>query len=356
MDILCDTPVIYTGEQLERYLTEVCGFSLMYRGKVRDVYRINSHQLLVVATDRVSVYDFNLGDTIVGKGEILTAFTHFWTHFLKKRFSELLTDFEKSENMQYPQFNAVYDLHLKYPGIPIERCLVVRNECGKLDPFEMIFRSHIGGSIYDEYIRTGMLAGQQITPNLPIWTYLGDTFFCPSTKEHKKHDRNIPASYYFNHTGYPGTVFVTQCLTKICQSMYEHTKECGLVMFDTKLETSLGNWMVVDEIGTPDSTRYGELLNWEKAMQGKESLRFLDKQIVRDWASKAPITFENKIVRIKDLDPAREDHRQAVKELKVPGELHNMVIENYINVFKRLARTSLREYQRKEMGVGIILD
>lgn len=310
MDNILDIqPVI--ERQLETYITGVCGFPLLHRGKVRDLYKISNHCLLAVMTDRVSIYSSNLSDSIPGKGEILTAFTHFWTHLISHQFPEFLTDFIGSSDMIHSGLNAVFDLHQEFSGIPIDRCMVVRNLSDKLDPFDLVFRNHIGGSVYSDYQNTGMVSGQKIFPNLPEWSYLPDPLFSPVTKkEHGGHDKEITIHAYHTEMGFQSNIFI-HFLKKIYQWMYEYCKARGIILLDLKLEASSSQCMVASEIGTPDSARYVKLNNWQRAVRGKEELRFFGKQ-------------------------------------------SETFLSDSYNLFERLTGISMKTYQKKYMGMSSI--
>lgn len=349
MNTLHTEPLAYTDEGLEKYLTEICGFRLLYRGKVRDVYKISAQYLLIVTTDRISIYDFNLTDVIPGKGEILTAITHFLRLCIRNQFCEFLTDFVPSISLQYPSFNAAYDLHQKYPNLPIERCLVVKDLSRLTDPYEMIFRNHIGGSVYNDYIKTGIVAGQKIVPGLPEWSYLDSPLFTPSTKEHGKHDQNISADVFYTSMGFQGEIFVS-FLKRVYQYVYEYAKERGLLILDAKLETCLSKFMVIDELFTPDSARYVDLDNWQRFMRGEEKLNFLDKQRIREWGSNISVPHQIHPISIAKLDPEKETDREFVSKQRLPSEIVEAILKNNTTIFERLAGVGLKEYQRKYMG------
>lgn len=151
--MLIKKPVIKIPQNLmydsvTEYLQEQ-GLKLIHQGKVRNTFKLDKERLLVLVTDRVSIFDFVLNTLIPYKGEVLTAQTLFWAKELKKAFPMLQTHLIQSSIN--PLFNAAYDLKKDLPNLPTERCLVVKNLKGFLDPFELIFRKHIGGSIYGDY-------------------------------------------------------------------------------------------------------------------------------------------------------------------------------------------------------------
>jgi phosphoribosylaminoimidazole-succinocarboxamide synthase len=149
------------------------GLNLLSQGKVRDTWRLSNDYLLVIATDRISIFDFVLNALIPKKGEVLTALTHFW-------LTQVLTNCEHhlAHSVEYDDFNVAADLKhdtyagLELPNLPAERCLVVKDLTKFMYNFEMIFRHHIGGSVYEKYLETGTAGGQALPPNLPKWSKL----------------------------------------------------------------------------------------------------------------------------------------------------------------------------------------
>ena len=186
------------------------GINLVSQGKVRNTFRLDARTLLVQATDRISIFDFVLNAEVPKKGEVLTALTHFWGNI----FSCFPNHLCKSGYKQ--NYNAAYDLK-KFNGlnIPLERLLVVEDLSGQMDTYELIFRAHIGGSVYAFYIETGLVAGQAIEPNLPEWSKLDYPIFTPSTKEENGHDINVDASVYFEAYGEKGKKFIKRSRVRV---------------------------------------------------------------------------------------------------------------------------------------------
>jgi phosphoribosylaminoimidazole-succinocarboxamide synthase len=314
------------------------GFELKHQGKVRDTFCINGKELLVVATDRISIFDFVLNALIPKKGEVLTALTHFW-------FSKIL-DFDnhllKSEIN--PSFNRAYDLKKKkLKRLNLKRGLLVRNMSADLWPFEMIFRHYIGGSVFKKYQKTGMAAGHRLEPDLPKWSKLTKPLFTPSTKEEIGHDINVDADYFYAEMKKMGhgkeAISVVKNLAEAYAMAHEYAEKKGILILDTKLEVA--GPTIVDEIFTPDSSRFVLKEDWRKSMIESRDPYFYDKQLVRNWGEE---------LGVNELDPGNPGHLKLVHMLKMPNRIIEETSYNYLRIFEMITGYPLEEFQRKEMG------
>jgi len=336
------------NDKLSQYLLEK-GLNRVSQGKVRNTWFLNPKCLLMVATNRISAFDFVFNALIPKKGEVLTAMTHFWA-------TKVLSDFNHHliPAMSRPEFNAAYDLKgISLSQLPIERCLVVDNMGAKLYPFEMIYRHHIGGSVFKDYQKTGMAAGHRLTPGLPKWSKLLHPIFTPSTKEEVDHDVNVNADYFFSEMNKKRLgaepLEVVDMLVSAYNKAYGYAQERGILILDTKFEVA--GKKIVDEILTPDSSRFAVSEDWGKAMAEGRDPHFYDKQLVRDYVAKIETPFN--VVGVNKLDPKNPDHVDFVHGLKIPDEIIGETTKRYLQIFERLTGTSLREYQKKEMGVNL---
>jgi len=334
------------NDELSQYLSEK-GLKLISQGKVRNTFFVNPDCLLVVATDRISAFDFVFNALIPKKGEVLTAMSHFW-------FNKVLPNFDNHliRARSKPKFNAAYDLKgAALSQLPTERSLVVENMGEKLYPFEMIYRHHIGGSVFKDYQKTGMAGGHQLTPGLPKWSKLAKPIFTPSTKEEVDHDVNVNADYFFAEMKKKGleveSLRAADMLATAYNEAYSYAQERGILILDTKFE--IAGLKIVDEILTPDSSRFAVAEDWEKAMAEGRDPHFFDKQLVRDWAAKVETPFD--VVGVNKLSPKNPDHVAYVHGLRIPEEIVQETTKRYLQIFERLTGLSLREYQKKEMGV-----
>lgn len=345
-------------DDLSEYLQEK-GMTRISQGKVRDTYYLDNERLLVIASDRISVFDFVLNALVPKKGEVLTALTHFWLTYVLSDFDHHLIRAEfKPRNFNpdtYP--NAAYDIRGEYlPRLPIGRCLVVKNLSGKIYPFEMIYRHHIGGSIFPNYQKTGLAGGLQLPPDLPKWSKLKEPVFTPSTKEDVGHDINIDANYFFakmeaNGLGQEAHE-VVDILGRAYNMAYQYAEKKGILILDTKFEVA--GKILADEILTPDSSRFGLKEDCEQALLEGRDPKFHDKQPVRDVMEKVATPFFDEngqpIIGIKKLNPENKEHIAFVHGLKIPGDVITGTTERYLSIFEMITGKSLGYYQKYELG------
>ncbi len=326
--------------------------NLVSRGKVRDTWKLNKNELLVVATDRISIFDFVLNTLVPHKGEVLTALTHFWANGVLSEFHHHLIS-----SKEVPGYNAAYDWLNTYPDIPIGRCLVVKNMKGKIYPFEMIYWAHIGGSVFAKYQQTGKAGGHDLAPGLPKWSKLDRPIFTPSTKEEVGHDINVDAFFFFKEMSAAGlgneSRAVDEMLTRAYSLAYSYAESRGILILDTKFEVA--GMTIADEILTPDSSRFALKTDWEAAMKENRDPYFHDKQPVRDWGATVQTPFytlEGKsIIGINKLNPANPDHLDFVRNLEVPNSIIADTTNRYLGIFESLTGYSLTKYQKEKMGV-----
>lgn len=315
-----------------------------HMGKVRNSYPYpeRSDLRIVEATNRLSIFDFILNVLISRKGEVLTALTHFWlTGVLAEMPNHL------AYSSKYPNQNMVHDLRELLPEIPIENCLVVRNI--EIPPYELIFRGHIGGSVFEEYQKTGKAGGKRLPKNLPKWKKLDEPIFTPSTKGDT--DINITAEEYLQVMGLRGRKAV-EMFEESYKLAYLYAADRGILIFDTKFE---GIDEIGDEVLTPDSSRYGIIDDYETAMREGRDPAFYDKEMVRNWGRTVETPFidskENQITGINKLDPENEEHIVFVHGLKIPDKIISETTKRYLEIFERLTGYKLKEYQQRFMYV-----
>ena len=319
---------------------------LIHQGKVRDSYII-SKLLLLVASDRISIFDFVLAAIVPKKGEVLTALTHFWLTSVLKNFPNHLVSLGDD-----PHKNYVLKLREAYPDIDPRRCLVARQ--AEIPEWEMIYRAHIGGSIYNKYLETGKAGGQSLPLGLPKWSRLTRPIFTPSTKAKEGHDINKDAEDYFAAMGERGKRANEMFLSAYTLA-YAHAKARGILILDTKFE---GLDVIADEVITPDSSRFTTVEDWKKAMAEGRDPVFFDKQPVRDWGATVVTPFFYKkdkkghkkgerVIGLNNLDPKDEEHIAFVHGLEVPEDIILLTTERYLMIFKMLTGMSLEDYQER---------
>jgi len=329
------------------------GLTLLSQGKVRDTWRVNEDTLAVIATDRISIFDFVLNTLVPKKGEVLTALTHFWLTSVLSHFPNHLIQ----SNFYGRKTNAAVELkrvnfYGKYiPEIPLERCLLVKDLTGQMYPFEMIFRHHIGGSVYKKYLETGMAGGQRLAPWLPKWSKLAIPLFTPSTKEAVGHDINVNADYFYSEMKKIGKEDEARAtvamLTKAYIKAYAYAEKRGMLILDTKFEVS--EMMLADEILTPDSSRFALKKDWERAMKEGRDPQFYDKEPVREWGRTVKTPFG--VTGINNLNPENPEHLEFVHNIKVPNKVITDCSKRNLKTFKLITGKTLGNYQKNDMKI-----
>jgi len=233
-------------------------------GKVRELYAIDDDHLLLVASDRISAYDFVLDSPIPDKGRVLTAMSVFWF--------ELLGDL-------VPNHLVAYDDD-RIPAEVRGRALIVRRL--SMLPVEAVARGYLAGSGTSDYNRTGAVCGIALPPGLVEGSMLPEPIFTPATKAALgEHDENVDFAAVEAEIGTDLAVRVRDLTLAIYERAAEHARGTGVILADTKLEFGLldGEVVLGDEVLTPDSSRYWPTETYEP---GHAQPSF-DKQYVRDW-------------------------------------------------------------------------
>lgn len=242
------------------------------RGKVRDIYDFGD-TLLIVATDRISVFDVILPTGIPGKGKILTQLSRFWFERTQHLIhNHLLT----CDPQQYPAVCQPYAE--TFNG----RSMLVRKAHPL--PVECVVRGYLAGSAWEEYQRRGELCDHALPTGLREADRLQPPLFTPTTKAPQgMHDEPLPFSKVQTLVG--GSV--AERLRELSLALYadgcQFAESCGLILADTKFEFGLlaGEVVLIDELFTPDSSRY-----WPRsAYQPGRSQPSFDKQFVRDYTT-----------------------------------------------------------------------
>lgn len=316
---------------------------LLSQGKVRDRYYIPFFgYYLMVATDRISAFDFVLPPTVPRKGEYLTAISHFWSTHVLKLADDLV------ESRHFESRNAVVDMY-DLPEALRLRSLVVAPVT--VMPFELIYRGHIGGSVYPKYRETGLVAGEAIEPDLPKWSKLKRAAFTPSTKAEEGHDINITVAEFMEAAGPDGKI-AHQITRHAYERAYDYAERRGVIILDTKFEvgkTRDGRIVMADEKLTPDSSRFTPKDDWEEAMRKGRDPQFFDKEPVRIYLKTVGTPFLDsegqQIVGVHKLNPENPEHIRFVHSLVIPEEVIEGVADRYRTILARLTSMTLEEYQ-----------
>jgi len=243
------------------------------RGKVRDVYDVADDLLLIVATDRISAFDCVMPNGIPEKGRLLTALSHFWFELLKDVVPNHLVTVD---------VKRMPDKIKKHEQAIAGRSMLVKKT--KVIPIECVARGFLAGSAWSEYSKTGVVCGLKLAPGLRQCSPLPQTVFTPATKAQTGHDQNISFDQMKEAVGEELSNQLRSLTLELYSRAAAHAKTRGVIIADTKFEFGQlpdGSVILIDEILTPDSSRFWPLSEYEV---GHDQPSF-DKQYVRNWLS-----------------------------------------------------------------------
>jgi phosphoribosylaminoimidazole-succinocarboxamide synthase len=238
------------------------------RGKVRDVYDLGD-RLVIVATDRLSAFDWVLPTPIPGKGRLLTQLSLFWFDRLAVPNHLLNTDLAE---MGRPFADRAEEL--------AGRTMLVRK--ANVVPFECVVRGYLAGSGWAEYRRSGKVCGVSLPPGLRESERLPEPIFTPATKAEAGHDENVHFDVMAGRVGGELAGDLRNRSLDVYGRAARHAAERGIILADTKFEWGLlpdGSVILIDEVLTPDSSRFWPA---DQYRVGSRPPSF-DKQFVRDW-------------------------------------------------------------------------
>lgn len=240
------------------------------QGKVRDLYDLGD-KLLLVATDRISAFDYILKDDIPYKGQVLTQLSCFWFDLLSDVVENHLISADVADLPE--QFKP-------YADYLAGRFMLVRK--ADMFPVECIVRGYLTGSGLKDYQATGAVCGIELPEGLVNSSRLPEPIFTPSTKaEIGDHDENISFGQTIDLIGLEDANKIKDLTLAIYERAAEHARDRGIIIADTKLEFGkVGDTVILgDEVLTPDSSRFWAL---DTYIEGTEQPSF-DKQFVRNW-------------------------------------------------------------------------
>jgi phosphoribosylaminoimidazole-succinocarboxamide synthase len=245
--------------------------SLAAQGKVRDIYDVGEDRLLLVATDRLSAFDVILPNPVPGKGRVLTAFSLFWYERVRDLVPNHLVTARRWE------FPAPFGRETFLSG----RAMLVR--AARVIPLECVARGYLSGSGWSQYRETGAVCGIALPAGLVESDRLPEPIFTPTTKAATGHDMPLTPDEARAHVGEG----LYERLKELTLGVYERIAatagERGVIVADTKFEfgfdVASGELTLIDEVGTPDSSRFWPADAYEP---GRAQPSF-DKQFVRDW-------------------------------------------------------------------------
>ena len=243
----------------------------IYQGKVRDVYAVDHDHLLIISTDRVSVFDIILPTPIPEKGIILNNVSNFWFKKFNNIINNHLSGFEvnklKISDEEYDEIEGRFVIAKKLKPFPIES----------------IVRNYLIGSGYSDYITTGKICGLELPENLKMASKLPNLIFTPSSKAALgDHDVNISFEEMREIVGDQNSSLIKKVSLKIFDEASKILESKNIILADTKFEfgtSADGDLTIMDEILTSDSSRFWLSDSYEEGISPVS----LDKQFIRDY-------------------------------------------------------------------------
>ena len=290
---------------------ELSDYDHLSGGKVREIYEVDADTLLMVATDRISAFDFSLDPEIPDKGRVLTATSVF--------FFGLLDDVPN--HLAGPIDDA------RIPEDVLGRAQVVKRL--QMVPFECVARGYLTGSGKKEYDKNGAVCGVALPEGLAEASKLPEPIFTPATKaEQGDHDENVSFSYMASKLGTELAEKLRDTTLRVYSRAADYAETRGIILADTKLEFGLdenGTLVLADEVLTPDSSRYWPADSYE---EGRVQPSF-DKQYVRNWLTGPK----------SGWDPA-----SGAEPPELPGSVVEATRDRYVEAYERLSGKKFGEW------------
>jgi phosphoribosylaminoimidazole-succinocarboxamide synthase len=289
--------------------TKLDGLSLVRRGKVRDVYAAGDH-LILVATDRISAFDYVLGSGIPDKGRVLNQLSAFWF----ARTGGIIANHLISTNVaEYPEIARPFAAELKGRSMLARRTTPL--------PVECVARGYLSGSGWKDYKATGEVCGIPLPKGLKESDRLPEPIFTPATKADSGHDENISEEAAAKVVGAELLARLKELTLALYAYGVKHAESKGIILADTKFEfglTDAGELLLIDEMMTPDSSRY-----WPKDTYSPGGPQpSFDKQYVRDY-----------------LESIQWNKRPPVPSL--PADVVSNTRAKYLDAYRRLTGREL---------------
>ncbi|MCH7874718.1 MAG: phosphoribosylaminoimidazolesuccinocarboxamide synthase [Gemmatimonadetes bacterium] len=291
---------------------------LVRRGKVREVYAVDEHALLLVASDRVSAFDVVLPNSVPGKGAVLTQMSAFWfrelssvvpNHFLSADVEEIL---ERVPSLA------------EYRSEIAGRTMLCRRTAPL--PVECVVRGYLSGSAWAEYAQSGTLAGAPLPAGLVESEQLDPPIFSPATKAEVGHDENITFQRMCEIVGAETGARLRDASLALYAEGRDRAGERAIIIADTKFEfgrTEDGTLLLIDELLTPDSSRFWPADRYEPG-RGQPSF---DKQPLRDY-----------LAGLK-----RDGRWDGNTPVPLPADVVEAMSRRYQDVFRRITGSAFPE-------------
>ena len=256
------------------HTSALTSLSLLARGKVRDNYAVGTDRLLMVASDRLSAFDVILGEPIPGKGALLTQMALFWFDKLAGVCPNHLTGEAPESAVTAAEVSQVEG-----------RSMLVKRL--KPIPVEAVVRGYLAGSGWQEYQSAQAVCGVPLPAGLRNASKLPEPIFTPAAKAQVgEHDENISYEQVVKVVGPELAAQIKKISIEIYQTAAAFALTKGIIIADTKFEFGLddnGTLTLMDEVLTPDSSRYWPIEGYEAAFSAGLNPPSYDKQFVRDW-------------------------------------------------------------------------
>lgn len=289
---------------------------MLYRGKVRDTYDLGDDRLLMVASDRISAFDVVMDQPIPGKGVILTQMSSFWFDVIDHVMpNHVIATASDEAAMAYVERTGAL------VGLPLElarRSMVIK-KAQRLD-IECVVRNYIAGSAWVEYEESGTMNGEPLPEDIKAADRFSEPIFTPSTKAESGHDMPLTPQDAKNLVGVETHQILEEKSIEVFQVAHDYAAERGMILVDTKFEFGFvdGELTIIDEVMTPDSSRYWDINDW---VPGNFPPAF-DKQFLRAW--------------LLDTDWNREPPPPTL-----PDEIVKQTQARYLESYRRLSGKSL---------------
>jgi len=254
--------------------TNLDGLTSHRRGKVRDMYEVDSNHLLMIATDRISAYDLVLGSAIPDKGKVLTQLSSYWFKHTKDLVRNHMVSIEPTE---YPVALRNHSTVIAGRSMLVQRTNPI--------PIECVARGYLSGSGWKEYQQNGQVCGITLPAGLKESDRLPEPIFTPATKADTGHDINISEAEAGRLVGAELISRLKQLTLDLYTYGAKHAEGKGIIVADTKFEFGIVNEheqnqiVLIDEVLTPDSSRFWPA---DRYASGGPQPSF-DKQYVRDY-------------------------------------------------------------------------
>ncbi len=279
---------------------EIEGAEPVHSGKVRDLYRLGDGNLLMVASDRISAYDWVLESTIPDKGQILTRMSLWW----------------------FDQLGGLVPNHVVSTDVPdVVAGRAVVCEALEMFPVECVARGYLTGSGLADYRETGAVCGVELPPGLEEASRLEEPIFTPATKAAVgDHDENVSFEHVATQIGGDLAAELKALTLAVYATAERVAREQGIILADTKLEFGTradGTIVLADEVLTPDSSRFWPADQWQP---GHVQASY-DKQIVRNWLVS---------------DESGWDRSSGAAPPPLPQEVVDLTRAKYVEAYQRL--------------------